>query len=98
MAVDARQSKLARRSHPSLLGFQQYAQAGARDVFETEAVERHRSVDLIEKSLRRWRLGGVQPPGNDDNAVPTKINREHPHSLQLFRGRKSVLPPVFSEM
>src|ERR1700682_5796033 len=98
MAVDARQSKLACRSHQSLLGLQQYAQTGARDVFQAAAVERDRSLDLLEKRLGDRTLGGIQPPRNEDAPVRAKINREHSHSLRPFRGRKPTLPPAFFEM
>ena len=55
--------------HQSLLRLQQDAQAGARDVFEAAAVERDRALDLVEEGLGGRGLRGVQPPGDDDDAV-----------------------------
>src|ERR1700682_5555395 len=98
MAVDARQSKLACRSHQSLLCLQQYAQTGARDVFQAAAVERDGSLDLIEKRpAGRTRARPTRPP-NEAAAVRAKTNPEHCPSLRRFRGRKPTLPPAFFEM
>ena len=44
-----------------LLRLEEDAQAGARDVLEAAAVERHRPLDVLEERLGRRALGGVEP-------------------------------------
>src|SRR6478736_5905452 len=49
VAVDAREPKLAIGRHQPLLGLQQDAKAGAGDVLQRAAVQRHLALDLVQK-------------------------------------------------
>ena len=79
--------QLAAGRQQPLLGLQQHAEAGARDVFELAAVERHRPCDLVEKRLRRRRLRGVKPAGQHHGAVRAPFDCEH--ALPVARGSAS---------
>src|SRR6516164_1875728 len=58
--ADAGQAELAARGEQALLGLEQDAQARARDVLQALAVQRDRSLDLVEKGLSCRRLRGIE--------------------------------------
>src|SRR5215470_13217676 len=95
MLTDAGQPELATAGQETFLRLEQHAQARARDVLEPAAVERHGSLDFVQKGLCGRRLRGVQASRNDHNPWSAIVNREHWFPL-CQRSRDPTVPRMSS--
>src|SRR5439155_27100939 len=96
VAIDACLPYLATGGEQPLLRLEKHSQACARDIFESAAIESHRSFDTIEKGLRARRFGCVQATDDGDAAAARyKINRKHCLRLYWSRARKRAFPIAF---
>lgn len=78
----------------AFLGFQQYPQAGAGNVFERRKVENMRVSDSIHKGLRLFTLGGIKTPAIDYFPVISEIDLKHLLLLLLRGGFPEALWPL----
>src|SRR3569832_2897673 len=77
VAVHLREPQLPAGRHQAFLRLEQHAQPGAGDVFELRTVDHHAAALAVEESLRRARLRGIEPAGNDDGTLGARIQGEH---------------------
>src|SRR6185437_7796671 len=91
VGAEARQAQLAAAAEQALLRLEEDAEASARNVFEPGAVEGRRSGDAVEEGLRGLRLRGIEPPGDDDDAVGTRFDCQHLFSPSCFPASKTAM-------